>query len=113
MLDYGGEGGIRTPDTVARMPHFECGAFNHSATSPRAAARIRQSLASSSHGRRAQACAAAASPSRAPLPDAPELDEIAGGAHVEGSLIHGRAQRHGNAAAGVLPDLRKAAKSIR
>src|SRR5579871_4147777 len=29
-----GEGGIRTPDTVARMPHFECGAFNHSATSP-------------------------------------------------------------------------------
>jgi hypothetical protein len=33
-LRYGGEGGIRTPDTVARMPHFECGAFNHSATSP-------------------------------------------------------------------------------
>ena len=32
----GGEGGIRTPDTVARMPHFECGAFNHSATSPEA-----------------------------------------------------------------------------
>src|SRR5581483_6465553 len=31
----GGEGGIRTPDTVTRMPHFECGAFNHSATSPR------------------------------------------------------------------------------
>jgi hypothetical protein len=31
----GGEGGIRTPDTVARMPHFECGAFNRSATSPR------------------------------------------------------------------------------
>ena len=30
----GGEGGIRTPDTVARMPHFECGAFNRSATSP-------------------------------------------------------------------------------
>ena len=30
----GGEGGIRTPDTVTRMPHFECGAFNHSATSP-------------------------------------------------------------------------------
>src|SRR5262245_52668726 len=22
------------PDTVTRMPHFECGAFNHSATSP-------------------------------------------------------------------------------
>ena len=33
-LYRGGEGGIRTPDTVARMPHFECGAFNHSATSP-------------------------------------------------------------------------------
>src|SRR5262245_8390290 len=30
----GGEGGIRTHDTVARMPHFECGAFNRSATSP-------------------------------------------------------------------------------
>src|SRR3546814_4448481 len=30
----GGEGGIRTLDTVARMPHFECGAFDHSATSP-------------------------------------------------------------------------------
>ena len=33
-LNTGGEGGIRTPDTVARMPHFECGAFDHSATSP-------------------------------------------------------------------------------
>jgi hypothetical protein len=32
--ELGGEGGIRTPDTVARMPHFECGAFNRSATSP-------------------------------------------------------------------------------
>lgn len=37
FLEAGGEGGIRTPDTVARMPHFECGAFNHSATSPRCA----------------------------------------------------------------------------
>ena len=26
--------GFRTPDTLASMPHFECGAFNHSATSP-------------------------------------------------------------------------------
>ncbi len=34
LAHNGGEGGIRTPDTVARMPHFECGAFNHSATSP-------------------------------------------------------------------------------
>src|ERR1700688_1334580 len=32
----GGEGGIRTPDRLAPMPHFECGAFDHSATSPSA-----------------------------------------------------------------------------
>lgn len=31
----GGEGGIRTLGTVAGTPHFECGAFDHSATSPR------------------------------------------------------------------------------
>src|SRR5882757_5458564 len=31
---YGGEGGIRTPDRLAPMPHFECGAIDHSATSP-------------------------------------------------------------------------------
>ena len=31
---YGGEGGIRTLDTRKGMPHFECGAFDHSATSP-------------------------------------------------------------------------------
>ncbi len=30
-----GEGGIRTPATVTRRPHFECGSFNHSDTSPR------------------------------------------------------------------------------
>src|SRR5262249_34673114 len=34
FVALGGEGGIRTPDTLASMPHFECGAFNHSATSP-------------------------------------------------------------------------------
>src|SRR2546421_10575148 len=34
----GGEGGIRTPDRLAPMPHFECGAFDHSATSPGATA---------------------------------------------------------------------------
>src|SRR5262249_39862431 len=34
FIALGGEGGIRTPDTLASMPHFECGAFNHSATSP-------------------------------------------------------------------------------
>jgi hypothetical protein len=32
----GGEGGIRTPGTFARTPHFECGAIDHSATSPHA-----------------------------------------------------------------------------
>src|SRR5436305_5902829 len=32
---HGGQGGIRTPDTLASMPHFECGAFNRSATCPR------------------------------------------------------------------------------
>ena len=31
--DYG-EGGIRTPGAVARTPHFECGSFSHSDTSP-------------------------------------------------------------------------------
>jgi hypothetical protein len=30
----GGEGGIRTPDTVSRIPVFKTGAINHSATSP-------------------------------------------------------------------------------
>ena len=41
----GGEGGIRTPDTVARMPHFECGAFNHSATSPEQRERLKRRAA--------------------------------------------------------------------
>ena len=43
MDDYlrgaGGEGGIRTPGTLARTPHFECGAIDHSATSPGRAAK--------------------------------------------------------------------------
>ena len=30
----GGEGGIRTPDTLPGMPVFKTGAINHSATSP-------------------------------------------------------------------------------
>lgn len=30
----GGEAGIRTLGTLAGTPHFECGAFDHSATSP-------------------------------------------------------------------------------
>jgi hypothetical protein len=33
-LLFGGEGGIRTHDTLARIPVFETGTFNHSATSP-------------------------------------------------------------------------------
>ena len=33
---YGGEGGIRTLDRFNPTPHFECGTFNHSATSPTA-----------------------------------------------------------------------------
>jgi hypothetical protein len=33
--DSGGEGGIRTPDTLSGMPVFKTGAINHSATSPR------------------------------------------------------------------------------
>jgi len=37
---FGGEGGIRTHVTVAGKPHFECGAFDHSATSPRGLSRI-------------------------------------------------------------------------
>ena len=30
----GGERGIRTPGTVARTPHFECGPIDHSGISP-------------------------------------------------------------------------------
>ena len=29
-----GERGIRTPGTVTRSPHFECGPFDHSGISP-------------------------------------------------------------------------------
>ena len=32
----GGEGGIRTHDTLARIPVFETGPFNRSGTSPEA-----------------------------------------------------------------------------
>jgi hypothetical protein len=32
--EAGGEGGIRTPDTLSGMPVFKTGAINHSATSP-------------------------------------------------------------------------------
>ena len=33
-MENGGEGGIRTPDSLATIPVFETGAFNRSATSP-------------------------------------------------------------------------------
>ena len=35
-----GERGIRTPGTVARSPHFECGPIDHSGISPIASANI-------------------------------------------------------------------------
>jgi hypothetical protein len=61
---YGGEGGIRTPDRLAPMPHFECGAFDHSATSPGAKktsdSRRPGSGASSRRGWRGRQVAAAA-----------------------------------------------------
>ena len=45
----GGEGGIRTPDTLARTPVFETGPFNHSGTSPtaRILARVRSAQSQS------------------------------------------------------------------
>jgi hypothetical protein len=39
---HGGEGGIRTHDTVAGIPVFETGLFNHSSTSPQS--EIRQGV---------------------------------------------------------------------
>src|SRR5258705_5004647 len=36
-MGLGGEGGIRTHDTLARIPVFETGTFNRSATSPKRA----------------------------------------------------------------------------
>ena len=33
-IQYGGGGGIRTPERVAPLPVFKTGAFNHSATPP-------------------------------------------------------------------------------
>jgi hypothetical protein len=34
LADHCGGGEIRTHDTLSGIPHFECGAFNHSATPP-------------------------------------------------------------------------------
>ena len=33
-MQLGGEGGIRTHGTLTGTPHFECGAIDHSTTSP-------------------------------------------------------------------------------
>ena len=33
-MEFGGRGGIRTHETVSRLPVFKTGAFNHSATLP-------------------------------------------------------------------------------
>ena len=34
VLQFSGKGGIRTPGTVTRTPHFECGPIDHSGTFP-------------------------------------------------------------------------------
>jgi heat shock protein HspQ len=52
-IKCGGEGGIRTHVTVAGKPHFECGAFDHSATSPRGL--LRNSSRSVEGGRQQEA----------------------------------------------------------
>src|SRR5690349_7676564 len=39
-MSYGGEGGIRTPDTLSGMSAFEADRFNHSRTSPRREGRV-------------------------------------------------------------------------
>ena len=39
QLSIGGWGGIRTPETLAGLPVFKTGAFNHSATHPARSAR--------------------------------------------------------------------------
>ena len=42
---HGGEGGIRTPDTLSGMPVFKTGAINHSATSPAITVLLQSSMA--------------------------------------------------------------------
>jgi hypothetical protein len=66
----GGEGGIRTPDRLAPMPHFECGAFDHSATSPGAMTGLPPSVGRSSRRgwRRRQGAVGRKSGSREAVP---------------------------------------------
>ena len=45
LLILFGERGIRTPDTVAGMPDFESGRFNHSRISPDEVRRLGQTIA--------------------------------------------------------------------
>ena len=45
----GGEGGIRTPDTLSGMPVFKTGAINHSATSPAITVLLQSSMARDRH----------------------------------------------------------------
>ena len=50
-MAHGGWGGIRTHETVARLPVFKTGAFNHSATPPEIpASRVRTLRSSSKRG---------------------------------------------------------------
>ena len=44
MFGDGGEGGIRTPDTLSGTLAFEASAFNHSATSPDLPAAMRMTI---------------------------------------------------------------------
>ena len=70
--EVGGEGGIRTHGTVARTPHFECGAFDHSATSPQGVSRLPEGPAGSDAGRSnsgADGCQASPSAALAALGD--------------------------------------------
>src|SRR6204780_1657650 len=55
----GGEGGIRTPGALARTPHFECGAIDHSATSPLRTFAGRTRLSGAVGAPRNMACAGA------------------------------------------------------
>src|ERR1039458_6656845 len=73
---YGGEGGIRTPDTLSGMPVFKTGAINRSATSPQSAGHLRLYVELSQFkecGRRKPPCASASTQTksgstRLPLP---------------------------------------------
>ena len=75
----GGEGGIRTPGTLASTSHFECDAIDHSATSPqhrapaRRAALVTSQLARRKRLRRQFSRSAPAALSQARFSQNPEL----------------------------------------